>query len=85
MDGVVAGYLQELDAIPHHFQLHLLHAIQIMGYKHSDPRIRAWWGRVYVRLVEDLHLHPESEKEMDRRLGDSFEGWLHRADPATRA
>jgi len=33
--------------------------------------------------VNDLHLHPETEEEMDRRLGDDRAQWLERADSAT--
>jgi hypothetical protein len=85
MMKVVGEYLRELDAIPHHFQMHLMHAIEIVGYKHPVPRIREWWLQVYHRLVNDLHLHPETEAELDRRLGDTREGWLERADKATIA
>ncbi len=85
MDDVVAAYLRELDAIPHHFQLHFLHAAEIVGYKHPDARIRAWWRAVYERLVHDMHLWPETEAQLDRRLGDDRAAWLERADPATVA
>lgn len=78
-------YIQDLDAIPHHFQLHFLHACEILGYKHPDLAIRFFWCRLYERLVADLHLHCESEREMDGRLGDTRAGWLARADPATAA
>lgn len=84
MDAVVSEYLKELDGIPHHFQLHFMHAAEIMGYKHGDSTIRIWWRLVYFRLVHDMHLHPETETELDRRLGDTREGWLERADPATQ-
>lgn len=85
MNDLVGQYLREVDAIPHHFQLHFIHAAEIIGFKHPDERIRAWWSRgVYVRLVHDMHLHPETEAEMDRRLGDSRSQWLERADPATQ-
>lgn len=83
MDGIVGQYLRDLDAIPHHFQLHLLHAAEIVGYKHPDPRIRSWWCGVYHRLVHDMHLWPETPEQLDRRLGDSRTQWLERADPAT--
>lgn len=85
MNVQVGAYLRDLDAIPHHFQLHFMHAAEIVGYKHPSPRIREWWRRVYGRLVNDMHVHPETEPQMDRRLGDSREGWLERADPATSA
>ncbi|MFN3675779.1 MAG: hypothetical protein ACK4TC_07340 [Sphingomonas pseudosanguinis] len=83
MDEIVGDYLRELDAIPHHFQLHLLHAIEIVGYKHPDGQIRRWWLGTYQRLVHDMHLWPETEEQLDRRLGDSREQWLERNDPAT--
>jgi hypothetical protein len=85
MNDIVSDYLRTLDAIPHHFQLHFMHAAEILGYKHSDFRIRAWWNGVYYRLVNDMHLHPETEEEMNSRLGDSRAGWLKRADSATVA
>ncbi len=83
MQPLVCDYVRSLDEIPHHFQLHFMHAIQIVGYKHPDPVIQEWWHEVYNRLVNDMHLHPESEEELDKRLGDTREGWLARADPAT--
>ena len=83
MHEIVGDYLRELDAIPHHFQIHLLHAAEILGYKHPDLRVRRWWLQTYTRLVHDMHLWPETEEEMDRRLGDSRDQWLERNDIAT--
>ncbi len=81
----VNGYLRDLDAIPHHFQLHFMHAVEIVGYKHPDHRIRFFWLKLYERLVHDMHVWPETEEQLDSRLGDSRSGWLKRADPATVA
>lgn len=81
----VNSYLRDLDAIPHHFQMHFMHAVEIVGYKHPDEQIALWWRQLYLRLVNDMHLHPESEEELDSRLGDTRAGWLKRADPATVA
>ena len=85
MGDLVDDHLRATDELPHHFQLHFLHAAEIVGYKHPTPRIADWGRGVYCRLVHDMHLHTESETELDRRLGDSREGWLARADPATIA
>lgn len=85
MDEIVSEYLKTLDAIPHHFQMHFMHAAEILGYKHPEERTRHWWNRVYHRLVNDMHVHPESEDEMNERLGDNRAGWLRRADHATVA
>jgi hypothetical protein len=85
MDDQVSGYLRALDELPHHFQLHFMHAAEIVGYKHPDPAIRAWWHKTYLRLVHDMHLWPETEAQMDLRLGDDRSGWLARNDVATVA
>lgn len=75
MFELVSGYLRSLDAIPHHFQLHLLHAAEILGYKHPVDRVRRFWNVVYQRLVRDMHLYPESAAQLDERLSDSREKW----------
>lgn len=85
MQEHVSDYLRNTDALPHHYQMHFLHAVQIVGYKHPNHEIRFFWHQLYKRLVNDFHLHPESEPEMDSRLGDTREGWLRRADAATVA
>lgn len=85
MDQVVSDYLRELDGLPHHFQMHFMHAAQIMGYKHTSAHHAIWWLAVYNRLVKDFHLLPESEEALDFRLGDSRDQWLSTADPATSA
>ena len=84
MDKLADGYIKSLDSLPHHSSMHFLHSVEILGYKHPDVDIREWWGKLYLRLVGDLHLHPETEGELDRRLGDSKSGWLERADLATQ-
>ena len=83
MDTVVDGYMQALDALPHHFHTHLLHGVEILGYKHPDPDVREWWKSVYMRFVSDLHLQPETEETLDHRLSDSRENWLQHSDPST--
>lgn len=85
MDEVVSDYLRSLDALPHHFQMHFMHAAEIAGYKHPDLIIRNWWCQTYFRLVHDLHLWPETEEQLDSRLGDNREQWLARNDTATVA
>jgi hypothetical protein len=83
MDDLVDDYLRELDGIPYHFQMHFMHGVEILGYRHPNDEIRNWWRGVYERLVHDMHLHPEAFTEMMQRLGDNREGWLARSDPAT--
>lgn len=85
MQGVFNRYLQSLDELPHHFQLHFMHAAEIVGYKHPDALIRSWWNYVYRELANDMHLEPESEEAMDFRLGDSEAQWRAKSSEATQA
>lgn len=75
LDGVLEDYLDVVDEIPHHFYLHLMHATEILGYKHPTPEVREWWHSAYLKLVRDMHLNPETAEQMDRRLGDSEKHW----------
>jgi hypothetical protein len=66
----VEHFLSHIDSLPHHYLMHLMHGVQILGFKHPDFRFRARWMDFYMRMVEDMHLEPESEEQMDKRLSD---------------
>lgn len=75
------GYFDNVDSIPHHYQMHLMHGAQILGYHHPEARFRNRWRTFYDLAVEDMHLNPETVEEMDERLNDwnrqEWEGrWL---------
>jgi hypothetical protein len=80
MHREVREYLRHVDELPHHFQLHFMHAAEILGYKHPDEKIRNWWHQTYQMLVNDMHLSAETEEDMDKRLGDSEEAWRAREE-----
>lgn len=84
MNLVLAQYLQSLDELPHHFQLHFMHGAEILGYKHPDEMIRGWWYDTYITLVNDMHLLPETEETLDYRLGDSEAQWRRTSHSATQ-
>ena len=64
------------DELPSHFVSHLMHGAEILGYKHPDERFRDRWREFYLSLVSSLHLQPETEAQMDARLGDwGRESW----------
>lgn len=69
---VVTALLHEADELPHHFQAHLMHAAQIVGYLHPNDDqqgIDKRWAmlHVYERMVDALHLNPETVDEMLQR------------------
>lgn len=59
-----------LDAYPVHWLMHFLQAAEIIGYKHPDEETRAYWIHFYLAGVTALHLNPESEEQLDKRLVD---------------
>lgn len=64
-------FLQSLDQYPFHFVMHLMHAAEIIGYKHPDEATRLGWGEFYRRIVEgNVHCQVETEAMMDQRLAD---------------
>lgn len=69
-DAVTGNYFDFIDELPHHYHLHLMHGAQIIGYKHPKELFRNRWRLFYLRCCADMHLHLETEDEMDARLND---------------
>lgn len=80
MNEVVSLYLMTVDELPHHYQLHVMHAAEILGYNHPVKETREWWNHTYLRLVNDMHLYPESESDMNLRLCDTEKNWRAREE-----
>lgn len=83
LTGAKDAVFRSVDELPHHFWLHLVHCSEILGYKHPDEKIRAYWHDFYNRACEDMHMWPETEEQMDLRLSDNETAW--RAREATPA
>jgi len=75
LGDAVDEYLRCVDELPHHFQLHFMHAAEILGYDHPDTGIRSRWHHIYKRIVNDAHLNIETEAKMNKRLGDNEKAW----------
>lgn len=60
----------ELGHYPLHWVSHLMHAYEVVAYRHSDVAlsIRAFF--VYNRLARGLHLHIEPKAEFIERLSE---------------
>ena len=83
MNAVIDNYFKEFDTYPGHFTKHFMMGAEILGYKHPDDIIRIWWHEFYLRLVKDMHLNPETQEELDHRLGDSRDQWMKNAEQST--
>lgn len=78
LDHAKELYFRSVDELPHHFQLHLMHAAEILGFKHPDGSIGRWWLIFYEACCVDMHVFPETEAQMDYRLGDFEAQWRER-------
>lgn len=64
-------FLKNWDEYPIHFILHLLHAIEIVGYKHPNGKIKRKYLTAYHHIVYKFHLNVEEEKQMDERFTEN--------------
>lgn len=58
----------EVDGAPHHWLMHLIHAAEVVGFRHPDSGLRASWRDWYVDACQQMHMSPETEAEMRARL-----------------
>lgn len=77
-------FIDSRDELHGHYKEHCMHVFEVIGYKHPDETIREFWNGIFIRMVQALHLWPETCEQMDDRLGDSEQGWLARADLSTK-
>lgn len=80
MVETVDAFMDSRDELPFHYYVHMMHAFEVLGHKHPDEKIRSFWLKTYERAVHALHVWPETEQQMDRRLGDDVAGWSERSD-----
>lgn len=73
-------FVDSRDELHAHYQTHMMHAFEVLGYKHPTPWVRDSWNNIYCRMANAYHLWPETEEQMDSRLGDEIEGWVERSD-----
>jgi len=66
----IAAFLRDWDRYPVHFLHHLMHACEVVAYKHPDRDVANAFGSAYHGLVANLHVTAETEAEMDARLSD---------------
>jgi hypothetical protein len=68
LEAELIHFLHSLDQYPLHYITHLMHGCEVIGYKHPDIFFKLFFNLMYEMMVHTLHLHPESENQMDARL-----------------
>lgn len=56
--------------LPQHWYSHMMHAIEVLAYRHPDPETAAQANTLYVAMVHNMHLVPESREAMINRLSE---------------
>lgn len=55
---------------PMHWYSHVMHALEVIGYRHPHQDTRERAKGAYNKMVSGLHLHAEGSVEMEIRLGE---------------
>lgn len=64
----------EFGHLPEHWYAHAMHALEVIGYRHPNEQIRLIAEGMYIKMVHNLHLNPETKEQMIKRLSeDRFE------------
>lgn len=81
-DQMADEFMIARDEMSLHYYAHMMHAAQIVGCYHPDEYVRDFWDKLYNRMVNALHLKPETYSAMARRLNDDPQAWSERSDEA---
>jgi len=60
----------ELGHYPQHWYAHIMHAYEIVGYRHPHIGLSAEAQKIYRKFVYALHLQPETKDQMIERLSE---------------
>lgn len=60
----------EFGHLPQHWYAHVMHALEVIGYRHPDFDLAIIANRLYARMVENLHLNIETGEQFTNRLGE---------------
>lgn len=70
--GALYKFYDHLDHYPNHFVTHLMHAMEIVGYKHPDIKVRDLWLSAYIGCCNGMHIRPERQCDLDERLSGDY-------------
>lgn len=62
---------KHFDHMPIHFVTHLMHAAEVIAYKHPDVVIASLWQQIYKTIVDAMHLNVETWPQFRNRLKDN--------------
>jgi hypothetical protein len=60
----------EFGHLPQHWYSHAMHALEIIGYRHSNKEVAKMAGHMYLKMVHNMHLNGETVFQMAQRLSE---------------
>lgn len=60
----------EFGHLPQHWYSHVMHALEVVGYRHPDDWTRSRALGLYEAMVKNLHLNAETQAQMVTRLSE---------------
>lgn len=60
----------EFGHLPLHWNTHVMHALEVIGYRHPSPAIAGAASDLYAAMVHGLHLNVETCPQMIERLSE---------------
>lgn len=60
----------EFGHLPQHWYSHVMHALEIIAYRHSDLVVAGRAFNLYEKMVHNLHLNVETKLQMKTRLSE---------------
>lgn len=60
----------EFGHLPQHWYSHVMHALEVIGYRHPDENIKIVANDLYIAMVHNMHLDCEPKGNMIHRLSE---------------
>jgi len=55
---------------PQHWVSHVMHAAEVLAYRHPSLTRRAQWAHIYTRMCHGLHVPAETFQQFEARLSE---------------
>lgn len=55
---------------PQHWVSHVMHAVEVIGYRHPNLYMREWFYELYRQFCKSLHVNPETFEQYEARLSE---------------
>lgn len=53
---------------PQHWVAHVMHAVEVLGYRHPQINVRSEWHELYLVFCRSFHVPPESFDQFKLRM-----------------